>query len=72
MKVRDKTKLMKEIEEATGKDIRELLNYLYRDKNMTFQEIEGYMKKDLDININYSTIHYWFMKFGMKSREYKL
>ena len=72
MKVRDKTKKMIEVEEATGKDIRELLNYLYRDKNMTFQEIEGYVNKNLHININYSTIHYWFMKFGMKSREYKL
>jgi len=72
MKVRDKTKLMKEVEEATGKDIRELLNYLYRDKNMTFQEMAHYFKTNLNININYSTIHYWFMKFGMKSREYKL
>ena len=72
MKVRDKTKLMKEIEEAAGKDIRELLNYLYRDKNMTFQEIESYVKDNFNINLNYSTIHYWFMKFGMKSREYKL
>jgi hypothetical protein len=63
---------MKEIEEKTGKDIRDLLNELYRDKNMTFQEMESYFKSELSIKVNFSTLFYWFMKFGMETRSFKL
>ena len=72
MKARDKTKLMKVIEEVTGKDIKDLLNELYRDRDMTFKEMENYFKTSLNIVIDYSTLHYWFLKFGMPSRSYKL
>ena len=72
MKVRGKTKLMLEVEEVSGKEIKDLLNELYRDKDMTFKEIETYMKTNLNIDLDYSTIHYWFLKFRMESRSYKL
>ncbi len=72
MKAKNKTKLMKEIEEKTGKDIKDLLNELYRDKDMTFKEMENYFKTNLNIDVNYNTINYWFMKFQMPTRSYKL
>ncbi|MDD5013839.1 MAG: hypothetical protein PHW73_01890 [Atribacterota bacterium] len=72
MKVRDKTRKMKEIEEVAGQDIKDLLNELYRNKNMTFQEMEEHIKSKFDIDVDFSTLHYWFMKFGMKSRSFKL
>lgn len=72
MKTIDKTKKMKLVEEKTGRDIRELLNELYEDKRLTFHEMEEYFKNEIGVDVNYSTIYFWFLKLGTKRRGFKL
>jgi hypothetical protein len=65
-----KTKLMKIVEERTGREIRELLVELY--KTRTLEDITFYLKINYKIDITISGLSRWFLILDIPTREWSL
>lgn len=65
-----KTKLMLQVEETTGKNLRELLIELY--ETMTFQDIVHFFKCNYEIGITISGLSRWFLKLNIHTREWRV
>ena len=67
-----KTSRMLLIEEKTKKDIRDYLMELYIEKDLTFIEIIGYLKDELDVKISAGGLHKWFKSLKIPTRVWSL
>lgn len=67
-----KTKKMIELENITGKQIKDLLIELYIKKNMTYWDMVRYLKKEFNLDITISGLHRWFLKLDISTREWSL
>jgi hypothetical protein len=63
---------MIELENLTGKQIKDLLTDLYINKNMTYWDMVKYLKDNFNMDITISGLHRWFLKLDIATREWSL